>query len=426
MIDREQLHRDGYALLRGAIPAAWLEELRAAFDRGVKPSNEWPVPRGPGWRHSLLDLEPQVQAVCHLPEMLAVAGALIGERFFLAQVEGREPLADGGHQTLHRDLSKERPGDSVSALAYFDDYGPGNGATRIVPGSHRPAPEEPPFDFRDESRSVQLSGSAGDILVFDADLVHAASRNPSGARRRTILIGYFAEPCTASHLATAHLRSIRMDTTGRFDPSGLAVEGAAQQSLNPPRGRRFTGRACRVCRLTMRWCRDKLEPSMSAMITTLTTCSCCDATPLAGFENCRAMFNAVLEREYRDPAFGQAHLLTVDAFCLQHSEQCGPRSNAFHLMRLCWLLEHGGNPSIRQVRGEDRAFRQAREESLRHFPFLEPPAVRGALTVVSILEASAAEEHTERVRAWARDVWEAWSEHHPWAREQATRWFDRH
>ncbi len=230
MIDREQLHRDGYALLRGAIPAEWLEELRVAFDREVKPSDQWPVPRGPGWRHSMLDLDPQVQAVCHLPEMLAVAGALIGERFFLAQVEGREPLVNGGHQTLHRDGANRRPGDSVSALAYFDDYGPGNGATRLVPGSHRPAPDEPPFDFRDESRSMQLSGSAGDILVIDANLVHAASRNLSGARRRTILIGYFAEPCAASLRATAHLRSVRMDTTGRFDSSGLALEDADQRS----------------------------------------------------------------------------------------------------------------------------------------------------------------------------------------------------
>jgi ectoine hydroxylase-related dioxygenase (phytanoyl-CoA dioxygenase family) len=223
MIDREQLHRDGYALLRRAIPAEWLDNLRAAFDTGVKPSDRWPVPRGHDWRHSLLDLDPKVQAVCRLPEILAVAGELINERFFLAQVEGRESLAGGGHQKLHRDLSAHRPGDTVSALAYFDDYGSENGATRIVPGSHRSGQDEAPFDFNDESRSVQLSGSAGDILVFDADLVHAGSLNPTGARRRSILIGYFAEPRYAAHLETANLRSVRMDTADRFDPSELAL-----------------------------------------------------------------------------------------------------------------------------------------------------------------------------------------------------------
>lgn len=217
MTDRDQLHRDGFALLRGAIPVDWLAELRATFDAGVKPPHEWPVPRQASWRHSLLDLDPKMQAVCRLPAVLAEVGGLIGERFFLSQVEGREPLGGGGHQELHRDLSAKRPGDTVNALAYFDDYGPGNGATRIVPGSHRPAPGEPPIDVNDESRSMQLSGLAGDILVFDADLLHAGSVNLTGARRRSILACYFSESLFASHLETAKLRNIRMDTTERFE-----------------------------------------------------------------------------------------------------------------------------------------------------------------------------------------------------------------
>ncbi|MFO1412333.1 MAG: phytanoyl-CoA dioxygenase family protein [Burkholderiales bacterium] len=188
---------DGYVLRRGAVPAAWLDDLRAAFDAGVKPSDEWPAPRGVHWRHSQLDLDPSIQKVCRLPEVLAVAGGVIGERFFLAQVEGREPLHGGGMQRPHRDL-----------------------ATRLVPGSHRPAPGEPPFDFMDESRSVQISGEAGDILVFDADLVHAASRNADGTRRRSILGSYQAESWYPAHLATAALRGIRMAISDRFAPDG--------------------------------------------------------------------------------------------------------------------------------------------------------------------------------------------------------------
>jgi hypothetical protein len=211
----EQLHSEGYALLRGAIPVQWLHELRMAFDAGVKPNDQWPVPRGADWRHALLDLLPMVQSVCRLPELLSATGALIGERFFLAQVEGREPLAGGGHQGLHRDLSTQRPGDTVLAIAFLDDYGFENGATRIVPGSHRQAQ----LDFNDTSQAVQISGSAGDILVFDADLLHAGSLNVTGARRRSLLISYFAEPLYASHLETAQLRSIRMGAAWFGPPS---------------------------------------------------------------------------------------------------------------------------------------------------------------------------------------------------------------
>lgn len=221
MLDRDQLQRDGYAVLRGAIPAEWLDALRATFDAGVKPPHAWPVPRGADWRHSELDLDPRIQAVCRLPVLLEAVGALIGERFFLAQVEGREPLPGGGMQGLHRDFSAERPGDTVNALAFFDDYGPANGATRVVPGTHRSAGGAPLADAEDEARAIQLSGQAGDIFVFDADVVHAGSLNTSGARRRSILMGFFAEPRYASHLATAALRNVRnvrMDTSERFDP----------------------------------------------------------------------------------------------------------------------------------------------------------------------------------------------------------------
>ncbi|MBD9464479.1 phytanoyl-CoA dioxygenase family protein [Pseudomonas sp. Pdm06] len=225
MADRTQLHQDGYALLRRAIPNEWLADLRSVFDAGVRPSDQWPVPRGMDWRYSMLDDDSRIQAVCRLPQLLAVAGELIGEQFFLSQVEGREPLAGGGQQPLHRDLSAQRPGDIAVALAFFDDYGPENGATRIVPGSHRTEPDAPPFDFNDESRAVQLSGGAGDILVFDVDLVHAGSLNAIGARRRSILISYFSESLYASHLETVALRNIRMDTRERFAPAEFTFEG---------------------------------------------------------------------------------------------------------------------------------------------------------------------------------------------------------
>lgn len=224
MTDHPHLHRDGYALLRQAIPGGWLADLRSAFDNHVKPSDQWPVPRGPGWRHSMLDCDPAIQAVCRLPQVLAVVGALIGERFFLTQVEGREPVAGGGHQRLHRDLSAQRPGDTVGVMAFFDDYGPENGATRIVPGSHRPDAAAPPFDFADESGSVQLSGKAGDILVFDVDLVHAGSLNIGGARRRSILIGYASEHLYATYQQTAQLRNVRMDTSERFEPADFVFD----------------------------------------------------------------------------------------------------------------------------------------------------------------------------------------------------------
>ncbi|MFB4390556.1 MULTISPECIES: phytanoyl-CoA dioxygenase family protein [unclassified Pseudomonas] len=217
MNDPHLLHRDGYILLREATPGDWLPALRGAFDDGVLANSQWPVPRGAGWRHAALDLAPQVQALCRLPALLAAAGELIGERFFLSQVEGREPLPGHGHQALHRDLCGQRPGDTALAIIFLDDYGPANGATRLVPGSHRHDASTPDTDI-DEARSMCMSGLAGDILVFDADLVHAASLNASGARRRSLLVSYCGEKLHALHVQTASLRHVRMDLSERFDP----------------------------------------------------------------------------------------------------------------------------------------------------------------------------------------------------------------
>ena len=57
------------------------------------------------------------------------------------------------------------------------------------------------------------------------DLVHAGSLNAIGARRRSLLISYFADPLYASHLETVGLRNIRMDTSERFDPADFALKG---------------------------------------------------------------------------------------------------------------------------------------------------------------------------------------------------------
>lgn len=162
-----------------------------------------------------------------------------------------------------------------------------------------------------------------------------------------------------------------------------------------------------------------VSPAPRAII----NCVGCGAVVPAEFENCRAMFNSVLAREYSEPRYGESHLFTVDAYALQHSEEHGPRSNAFHLLRLCWLLEHDGNPSIRQVRAGSRAFYAAREKSYRAFPFLAPPAHRGALTVQSVLCVASPQEQPTQARAWGESVWNAWSAHHAWARKEVQRFF---
>ena len=203
------LDRDGYLLLRGAVPQAWCETLRAAFDAGVGTPDQWTAPRGADWRHALVDLDPTVQRTCRTPALLAAVGRMLGGPVFLCQVEGREPLPDGGHQPLHRDGAGVK---AVAALVFLDAYGPGNGGTRVVPR---------PLDAGgqgDETLARALEGEAGDILVFDADLLHGATRNRSGARRRSLLLNFKPEHDRADEDASRRVRDVRMDTREVFVP----------------------------------------------------------------------------------------------------------------------------------------------------------------------------------------------------------------
>lgn len=200
------LDREGHLLLRGAVPEDWRERLTAAFDAGVGPPEQWAAPRAPGWRHALVDLDPIVQATCRLPVLLSAAERLAGGCFFLAQVEGREPLGGYGHQPLHRDGVGT---GAVAAMIYLDDYGPENGATRLIPRHLDPG--EP-----DESLAQVVEGQAGDVLVFDADMLHGATVNRSGARRRSLLLSYMPAHNRAMEASCRAVRNVRMDTSELF------------------------------------------------------------------------------------------------------------------------------------------------------------------------------------------------------------------
>jgi len=212
------LDRDGYLLLRGAVPVAWRDALRAAFDAGVGTGEQWAAPRGAGWRHALVDLDSTVQRTCRLPSLLAVGARLLGSPFYLAQVEGREPLKDGGHQPLHRDGAGKK---AVAALIFLDAYGPDNGATRVIPRHLDQAQlDRAQVDQAepDETCSLIIAGEAGDILVFDADLAHGATCNRSGTRRRSLLLNFIEDSNRATMEACRAIRNVRMDTSEVFVP----------------------------------------------------------------------------------------------------------------------------------------------------------------------------------------------------------------
>jgi hypothetical protein len=122
---------------------------------------------------------------------------------------------------------------------------------------------------------------------------------------------------------------------------------------------------------------------------------------------CWALYTEVLSREYQNAAlFGQVHQLTVDAYAVQHAGGPHPdKSVCVHLVGLHLVLERGLAPMDVPPRLQRMA------ASVSSWPHFAPPARRGPLTVFEVALAGSALEHATCVRAWAGQVWHAWSCH---------------
>ena len=112
----------------------------------------------------------------------------LGQDCILSSLNSLEPLQGQGDQSLHRDTGTP-PGDAVSSLNSLwvvDGMDVDNGATRVLPGSHLADLQAPD----DEKEVVHVEVPPGTVVVINASLLHGASANHSGRRRR-VLHGYF-------------------------------------------------------------------------------------------------------------------------------------------------------------------------------------------------------------------------------------------
>jgi len=123
---------------------------------------------------------------------------------------------------------------------------------------------------------------------------------------------------------------------------------------------------------------------------------------------CWTVYTGVLATEYGNPAqVWQVHQLTVDTYALQHAGGGHPdKSIGVHLAGLYLVFERGLPPTRVAPQIQRLASR------VQRWPRFAPPASTGSLTVKDVAQSGSPTAHAERVREWARTVWDAWSGHH--------------
>jgi ectoine hydroxylase-related dioxygenase (phytanoyl-CoA dioxygenase family) len=131
--------------------------------------------------------------------------------FLATGLRGRDPLPGFGQQGLHTDgfpPAPSQPSFLVTALWLLDDFTPTNGATRVVPGSHRmrrPLPKQMQQPQSHHPQEKVVLAEAGSVLLFHGHLWHGGTRNEAGCRRRVLQGQYLARDCLAPASAPADL-----------------------------------------------------------------------------------------------------------------------------------------------------------------------------------------------------------------------------
>ena len=171
---------DELCFLRGA-----LDSIYATFDPerdGLRKVE------GYHFASNLVNKGPFFESIFLRSPVYDLARHLLGEDCILSSLNSLEPLKDQGNQGLHRDGPPAPDSGPIVAnsLWAIDDMNKGNGATRLVPGSHKT--DKPPPD--DEAGVIYAEIPAGSVIITNAHILHAASANPSGRRRR-VMHGYF-------------------------------------------------------------------------------------------------------------------------------------------------------------------------------------------------------------------------------------------
>ena len=227
---RDRLDREGYATLPGVLSAGQVTAIRVRLAEllaaeGDQAGVEVHQEAGADRLADLINKGPMFDVCFTDPGVLACIAHVLGD-FKLSSLNFRAALPGHGHQPLHADFGGPVPAGGYqvcNSIWLLDDFTADNGATRVVPGSHRfgrPAREalsDPAAPHPDE---VQLIAPAGTVVVFNSHLWHGGTLNRTGRPRRA-LHSYFTRRANGQQLDQK--KYIRPETLARLNPAARFI-----------------------------------------------------------------------------------------------------------------------------------------------------------------------------------------------------------
>lgn len=196
--EKEQLDELGYIVLPNLVPSSLLDALRTRVeelfqDEGENAGSEFR--REPFARRlaNLVDKGEVFQRLAAYPEVLERVAYVLPPRFKLSSLNARsaDPHSPEA-QPLHCDagsLPDEKGYCVCNTIWLLDDFTSENGATRIVPGSHRwgKLPQQVLSDpAAPHPGEILVTGSAGSVVIMNTHAWHGGTANRTAKPRRAL------------------------------------------------------------------------------------------------------------------------------------------------------------------------------------------------------------------------------------------------
>lgn len=208
-VHAQELASEGFTVVPGVLSGEEVQQLRGIIDAlyrlydpgidyaGLSVAGGQPDGRPPekdafkreyNFATCLITKHSSIWPIVSREPVLSLIRSVIGTDCVLSSLNSLEPLQGRGHQPLHRDEGPVGAEGFVTANSIWvlDSMDAGNGATRVIPGTHATA------ELADDTdpRLRYAAAPAGSVVVTNAHLLHGASVNRDGRRRR-VIHGYF-------------------------------------------------------------------------------------------------------------------------------------------------------------------------------------------------------------------------------------------
>jgi len=223
----QQLDQRGYLPLPAVMSPEEVSAIRERVqelmaEEGDEAGSEFSTERGAVRLANLVDKDPLFEICFTHPRVLAAMNHVLKGDFKLSSLNGRASVPGDGVQAFHADWSSGvDPSDFqvCNSIWLLVDFTAENGATRVVPGSHRSG--QLPSDVMDNAwekhpQEILLTGAAGTVVIFNSHLWHAGTTNHTDTPRYA-LHSYFTRRHNAQQMDQKAFLSER--TLARLRPA---------------------------------------------------------------------------------------------------------------------------------------------------------------------------------------------------------------